>query len=177
VNGSGVTKASKTFALPQSRKLMRRFVISFLVAIAFTATATAGSLQPRAPGGCSGGPNLPLDAGVAGITSAYGTCALSKKWLNGNFADVVANGATYTIRFVNGAPDTKRLAQLIGDSNPNYGTGALPLAKWYDQSGNGNDCVQNTSANRLQVWLTNGVVRITGDGWFYKYISGGTTND
>lgn len=149
---------------------MLRLLSAFLFAIV-VATSSFAAPVARSTGGCYGGPNLPLDAGVAGVTAAYGTCALTKNWLNRSFADVVANGVTYTIGFINGAPDTRKLAQLMGNINPKFGTGGLPLAKWYDQTGNGNDCVQATSANRMSVWLVNGKVSINGDGYFFKFIS------
>ena len=69
-------------------------LLAGLVALVFATGAFAGSAQPRANGGCYGGPNLPLDTGVAGITTAFSTCALSRNWLNRNFVDVVANGIT-----------------------------------------------------------------------------------
>lgn len=148
---------------------MRAF-FAFLFSICLSLSAAAQ--VPQFTGGCGLANPLPLDAGVSGIIEAHGTCALGKAWLNRPFADVVANGVMTTIYFINGYPDVRKLAQLMGNINPNYGVGGLPLAKWYDQSGNGNDCVQATPANQMSVWLVNGVVKIAADGYFVDYISG-----
>lgn len=152
---------------------MIRFLAACLVAVLLAAGAHAGSLQPRANGGCTLSNPLPGDVNVGvAPTRLFSTCGVRENWCNRHFADVVANNVTYTINFVNCIPDTRRLAQLMGNINPNFGIGGLPMARWYDQMGSGDDCVQNTAANRLSVWLINGKVEIAGDGWFYKYISG-----
>lgn len=157
---------------------MIRAVVAFLFLTLLSAISVdARPLQPRSNGGCAPASVLPLDTGVSGISRAYGTCALTKNWLNRKFADVVVNDVTYTINFINGAPDTRRLAQLMGNINPQFGTGGLPLARWYDQTGSGDDCIQTTAANQMSVWLINGQVSISADGYFVNYISGGTPQD
>jgi hypothetical protein len=152
---------------------LARYLLAALFSIAVSA-AHAQSVPKRnfpASKACIQSPLLlPIEAQVGPWTVAYGTKSLTRAWLNGKFADVVAASGTVTIRFINGCPDLDTLAGLMSIS-PNTGYGALPLSKWYDQSGNGNDCTQVANANRPVVMLANGKVYVAGDGVQIAFIT------
>lgn len=154
-------------------------MIRLLVALGLTlgvitnSFAFSSEVPPKVTGGCSAVQPMPLDAGVSGITAAYGTCSLGKAWLQRPLFDVISGGQTYTIRAINGIPDTRLMAQLMG-IQPQFGRGGLPVSRWYDQSGNGNDCTQAAAAHQLSAWLINGTVAIHSDGYIQTRAIGST---
>lgn len=159
---------------------MKRLLCSALLlfSIVAQAHAQAPSISPPAriggeyTGGCNATRPLPIDATAISWSAAYDVCALSTKWLNGKpLFDIVVGGNTYTIKSVNGFPDVRKLAGLLGVS-PTFGTAGVPVSTWYDQSGNANNCTQSTSANRFSVWLINGRVSMAFDGFLVGYGSG-----
>lgn len=106
---------------------------------------------------------LPLDfPQVIAWTACYGTQALKHTWLNGNLFDVQSNG-THTIKAIDGFPDVATLAALIGIS-PSSGAGGLPVSRWYDQCGAGNDATQTSAGSQMFAWLIDGKVSMAGDG-------------
>lgn len=128
------------------------------------------SLYGQPTGGCSSAAPLPADTGPT-FSAAFGTCALTTRWMSGKLFDVTAQSRTVTIRAINGYPDVKTLAALMGIS-PLSGIGGLPMSLWYDQSGSGNNCVQATSGAQLSVWLINGKIYVAGDGMIVDFING-----
>lgn len=115
---------------------------------------------PQPTGGLNLRGVLPMDAVPgAAYTACYGVGALTYKWKRGKLFDMIVGGNTYTISAVNGYPDIKRIAALLGISAVVGIKGAL-ISKWYDQSGNGNDATQATTANQPAIWLINGVISI-----------------
>lgn len=156
---------------------MRRLILGLAIVLSVATASAQGILRQASPltGGCNLTGTLPVDA-VPGVwTVAYGTCALTKKWFQGKLFDVTAFGSTHTIRAVNGYPDVKTLAGLMGIS-PAYGSGGLSISKWYDQSGNGNDATQGTAASQPVVWLVNGKVFTASDGVLSDYIDQAASN-
>ena len=156
---------------------MRRLIVSWVAVFFWIASASAQSLPPpqiggQYTGGCAASRPLPLDATAISWTAAGGVCSLTTKWLNGKpLFDIIVGGNTYTIKSINGFPDVRRLAGLLGVS-PTFGMAGAPISTLYDQSGNSNNFTQSTSANRPAVWLINGVVSIAFDGFLVDFGSG-----
>jgi lysophospholipase L1-like esterase len=83
-------------------------------------------------------------------------------------AQRASDNATQDIGFVNGSIDMASAVAFAAGSE-------LTVAKWYDQSGNGNDAVQATAANQPRLRVANawrGLQGITFDG--FAAASGGT---
>lgn len=155
-----------------------RLLFALLLLWPLAVRAQAPSIMPpiqvgeQYTGGCNPSRPLPLDATSISWGGAYGVCSLTTKWLNGRpLFDIVVGGNTYTIKSVNGFPDVRKLAGLLGVST-NFGTAGAAVSTWYDQSGNANNCTQSTSANRFAVWLINGRVSMAFDGFLVDYGSG-----
>lgn len=91
-------------------------------------------------------------------TCCYGIAALTQKWFNQKpLIDFIVGTKTYTLKTVNGYPDVKFLATMLGVT-PTLGIKGALISKWYDQSGNSNDAPQATTANQPAIWMINGEV-------------------
>lgn len=139
--------------------MFRKALIAAVSACALLCASIASAQQP------TGGINLrgayPMDT-VSGSTWSFvgGVAALTKKWANGPLFDVIGkDGAIHTINAVDGYPDVKKLAGLMG-INYKVGIYGLLCTKVYDQSGNGHDATAASPANTNQpgLWLINGKV-------------------
>jgi hypothetical protein len=148
---------------------MRRLAAFFFLCLTISAHAAGWLPLVSLP--------LPMDTAPPGVFTAagsfdWGTSCLTSAWRNGNFVDVITPGpTTTTIKFINCQPDTTTLAALMGVS-PTTGIGGLPLAKAYDQSGNGNDAPQGTTSQQFSVWLINGKITVAGDGALSDFLAG-----
>lgn len=102
----------------------------------------AGCAVRRFTSRCSGSGPLILD-----IVSVTAAAAYSLRLLRVAYTGAAVNirrssdNATQDIGFVNGSLDTSSLAAFIGGGNGF-------VAKWYDQSGSGNDALQTTTGNQ-----------------------------
>jgi hypothetical protein len=128
-----------------------------------TSTGTFFTASGVSPGAAvwanSGTPSsLPCDA-VASVTVCYGLFSLTSSWSNGNLFDIQrsTDSTTTTIAAVGGKADMASLNSFLAG-----GAGGV-ITKWYDQSGNGNDCIQATAANALALRNINGVLSLVGD--------------
>ncbi|WP_339028213.1 hypothetical protein WI604_25625 [Bradyrhizobium symbiodeficiens] len=91
-------------------------------------------------------------------TACGGLAALTRDWLSGPLIDVIdKEGATRTIRAIDGYPDIETFAGLAG-VDPTNGIGGLLCARVYDQSGKSRNFTQEKPENQPGVWLIQGKI-------------------
>lgn len=157
--------------------MIRLFVLALLLLYASAAQAQmpGREIAINFTGGCTASRPLPMDATTIKWSAAYGVCSLTTQWLSGKLFDIVVGGKTYTIRAVNGFPNVKRLAAILGVS-PVFGKAGAPLSKWYDESGKGNDCSPPVG-HRPSIWLIKGKVSVAFDGFLVDEASGSNADE
>lgn len=115
--------------------------------------------------------SAPMDA-VTGVTwqGGYGVSALNAAWrVAGKSLFTLASSGVIIKTIAGGYPDVKALASALNVS-PTTGIGGALVSKWFDQSGNGNDLTQTTTANQPAIWLIKGKVFMAFDGLIYDYV-------